>query len=259
MTGYQPSASIASRASHSSVTAAGDLVGPDRAAVDRTFDHLRLASVRTMAEIDLTDRTDDPDRPNGDADAATAREILTWETLRRRDTRPRDRDRERRFPARHRAGDRARRAHRRGRARVRAVGEELLRDERRVLHECRRAARRSRRVAADARRRRHPRDARADRRRRRRHRQDARARAQGDLRARRRSAYRGAVPQALVDHHARIRVVAHRALDQLSRGRARTRSSRSPTATPEPHPEWRVRSSSTPTAASTTRSRCGGR
>ena len=157
MTGYQPSASIASSASHSSVTAAricaGSIALPS---IARSIIASSLA-YGVMAEIDLTDRTDQDERPASRGE----REILTWERF---GSATRDLATEiarRRLPARHRARDRARRAHRRRRARVRARGEELLRDERRVLHERRRTPRRSGRVAADARPRRHPRHARA--------------------------------------------------------------------------------------------------
>ena len=78
MTEYQPSASIASSASHSSVTAGAEFRSLDRAPVDGTFDHLDLASVVAVAEIDLTDRTDQSDRA-GDDTAEHEREILTWE------------------------------------------------------------------------------------------------------------------------------------------------------------------------------------
>ena len=148
MTGYQPSASIASSASHRSVTAARICAGRSRSRRSPSRSS-RLASVRRMAEIDLTDRTDptehyEPGEPG-------AREILTWEKFGIATRELATEIARRRVPARHRARDRARRAHRRRRARVRALGEELLRDERGVLHERRRTARRSRRVAADAR------------------------------------------------------------------------------------------------------------
>ena len=58
MTGYQPSASMASRASHSSVTAAASCAGSGLAPVDGAFDHLTSLAYGAMAEIDLTDRTD---------------------------------------------------------------------------------------------------------------------------------------------------------------------------------------------------------